>query len=153
MKLWLLNQSKKTKFDADIKKQLTEIKTSVGNTFDYFEKKFEDINNQKIGTENFKEFEAEVEKKLESMRTKISNFVTDVNEKMNLLGGGNAASGLIKTYDDLTQRLLTTYKHVESIHGLVSSLPSSSGISSGIAKDYRDRKMEPFEEKSKKFQL
>ena len=133
------NQSKKTKFDADIKKQLTEIKTSVGNTFDYFEKKFEDINNQKIGTENFKEFEAEVEKKLESMRTKISNFVTDVNEKMDLLGGGNAASGLIKTYDDLTQRLLTTYKHVESIHGLVSSLPSSGGgVSSGIAKDYRE---------------
>lgn len=133
------NQSKKTKFDADIKKQLTELKTSVGETFDYFEKKFEDINSQKIGTENFKKLEEEVNKKLESMRTKISNFVTDVNEKMDLLGGGNAASGLLRTYDDLTQRLLTTYKHVESIHGLVSSLPSSGGgVSSKTIANYKE---------------
>ena len=133
------NQSKKTKFDSDIKKQLTEIKTSVSETFDYFEKKFDDINNQKIGTESFKALEADVTSKLESMRTKISNFVSDVNEKMDLLGGGDAASGLIKTYDDLSQRLLTAYKHVESIHGLVSSVSNSGGgITSSILANYKE---------------
>ena len=128
------NQSKKTKFDSDIKKQLTEIKNSVSETFDYFEKKFD----QKIDTETFKTLETDVTTKLESMRTKISNFVSDVNEKIGMIDGSDFASGMKKQFDDVQQTITQTLKGLEGIIDLTKVSGKSPAIDESSLKKYKE---------------
>ena len=130
---------KKSKFQQDMASQIEALRKEMKVLSDDFKSGFEEVNSQNVNISTFKKLQDDVEKKTESMRTKISNFVTEVNEKIGLLGGSDAASGFIDKFDKLTQSLLTSYKHVESIHGLVSTLSDSGGgISSKTLSGYKD---------------
>ena len=125
------NHAKKTNFDADIEKKLKQIDTKVDNTFGNFEKKFDELSNQTIKTENFEKYQRKVSKMFDDVRSSVSGTVDDISklrEEVKMLSGADFALGMKKQFDDLCQDVKKTHSELLQVLDMTQSSSGDSAI-------------------------
>lgn len=136
------NHAKKTSFDADIEKKLKQIDAKVDSTFENFEKRFDDLSNQTVSTDNFEKYQKEATSALAAVKksvTLVTNDISNLRDEVGMLSGADFVSDMKKQFDEMRDSMLGTCEALGQLLDLAktSGNTSVSGIDKSTLDEYK----------------
>ena len=137
------NSAKKTKFEADIKDQIKQIKDEIAIMSEGFKQTFEEINSQTINTDNFEKYQAKVSKEFDKMKGSISgvsNQISELGQKIGELEASDIATKIKAKFDDISQSVKNTYEDLQKVVDITKTSGGalSAKLSESATKDYKE---------------
>ena len=127
----LSNEFKKVGFSKDVGEQFDAVYKKIDNVSTEMRAMFDTINKNKLDASQFEQYQLKVTKEFGKIETSISNL----NKKLDILGGADFSSDIIKQVNDLKN----AYKGLDQVLGLIepSSGKTAGNIDSSAIESYK----------------